>query len=102
MIDEVGQSIAGTRPGIHLNQEGRAQAAQLAARLSSLRLDGIVSSPLERAQETAAALAENRRVTVETMPDFQEVAFGDWTGCGFAALESDARWRQFNTTRSIV
>src|SRR3954470_13457202 len=59
--------LAGWTPGVHLADKGREQSAQLAARLADVPVAGIVSSPLERCQETAAALAADRHtVSVET------------------------------------
>ena len=49
--------LAGRTPGVHLNEEGLAQAAALAERLASAPIAAIYSSPLERACETAAPLA---------------------------------------------
>jgi broad specificity phosphatase PhoE len=44
-------------PGFHLNIVGKRQAADTADRLGELNVTGIISSPLERATETAAAIA---------------------------------------------
>ena len=43
--------LAGRTPGVHLNEEGAAQAAALAERLASLPIAAVYSSPLERARE---------------------------------------------------
>ena len=43
-----GTVLSGRTPGIPLDDRGRDQAAALAARLASVPLDAIVSSPLER------------------------------------------------------
>ena len=55
-----GHVLTGWTPGIPLDDRGQAQAAALAARLAALPLDAIVSSPLERCQQTAAAIAATR------------------------------------------
>lgn len=97
--DMVGRAIAGWLPGIHLNPEGRAQAAALAERLAGVPLAAIYSSPLERAQETAAPLARLLRVGVETRERLGEIRFGDWTGRSFRDLADDPLWRRFNSDR---
>jgi probable phosphoglycerate mutase len=102
MCDPVGRSLAGRTPGVHLNAEGRAQAEQLAERVGDLRLDGVYSSPLERARETAAPVARCARVEVEPVEAFTELDFGAWTGCTFSELEGDGLWRRFNTQRSVA
>jgi len=55
-----GHVLTGWMPGIPLDDRGQAQAASLAARLAPLRLDAMVSSPLERCLQTAAAIAASR------------------------------------------
>ena len=55
-----GHVLTGWTPGIPLDDRGRAQAAALAARLAPLPLNAIVSSPLERCLQTAAAIAAGR------------------------------------------
>ena len=53
----------------------------------------IVSSPLERCQETAAALADGRDVTVTTDDRLGECHYGDWTGQELKKLVKDPLWK---------
>ena len=53
------------RPGYHLSERGRAMAERVAERIGDRDITHIVSSPLERAQETAAPLAAVRGLTVQ-------------------------------------
>ena len=48
--------LAGWLPGIHLNDEGKAQAEALGKRLADVPIKRIYSSPLERTMETASAI----------------------------------------------
>jgi probable phosphomutase (TIGR03848 family) len=100
MCDTVGRTIAGRSPDVHLNREGKTQAEDLAARLSSLSLAAIYSSPLERALETAAPIAAKHRLPVSTAPGLNELDFGDWTGRALADLEGNQDWIAFNSFRS--
>jgi probable phosphomutase (TIGR03848 family) len=100
LCDPVGHSIAGRRPGVHLNTEGRQQAVRLAERLSGLSVVGLYSSPLERAIETAGPIAHTHGLEVQPAPGFVEVDFGDWTGRSLAELEPLPQWRSFNQFRS--
>jgi probable phosphoglycerate mutase len=59
-----------------------------------------VSSPLERARETAEPLASALSLPVQTDDSFLEVLFGEWEGKPIAELELDPRWRLYNTFRS--
>ena len=87
-----GPVLAGWTPDVHLSEAGRAQAEALAVRLASLELDAIVSSPLERCQETAQAIAGDRAVEVLTDERFGECHYGDWTGRPIAELAKDPLW----------
>ena len=55
-----------------LSERGRAQAALLAQRLSSLPISAVVASPLLRARETAGSLADLLGLPVEVMEDLHE------------------------------
>src|SRR3954453_21435043 len=86
--------LAGWTPGVHLADKGRDQTAQLAARLANIPVAGIVSSPLERCQETAAALAADRHtVAVETDERLGECHYGDWQGQALKTLTKDPLWK---------
>ncbi len=61
---------------IALDEVGRQQARDAAARLASLNPYRIVSSDLSRAFDTATALGERTGVPVETDPLLRELAFG--------------------------
>jgi probable phosphoglycerate mutase len=101
MCDPVGRLIAGRARGVHLNEEGRAQAARLAERLRGVTLDGVVSSPLERAVETAEPIARQAGLAVEAIEQLNEIDFGAWTGCTLTALDQLDDWRRFNVLRSV-
>ena len=57
--------LYGRSTGFHLSERGRAMADRVADRIGDRDITHIVSSPLERAQETAAPLAAARGLTVE-------------------------------------
>ncbi len=97
--DMVDRAIAGRMPGIHLNGRGREQAARLAECMGGVSLDRICASPLERAVETAAYLAEPRGMDIRVCEEFNEIDFGDWTGSVVSALAGE-RWECFNSFRS--
>jgi probable phosphomutase (TIGR03848 family) len=88
-----GPVLAGRTPGVHLDERGTAQAAQVAQRLAGVRLQAIVSSPLERCQETAHALVDGRDLAVETEPRLIECGYGDWTGQELKKLSKDPLWK---------
>src|SRR5262249_39996230 len=63
-----------------LHDDGRRQAAALAARLSGKPLDAVAASHLRRSVETAQPLADERGLEVEVIEDLQEVLLGEWSG----------------------
>lgn len=65
---------------IPLNEGGTRQAAVLAATVAENPPDLIVSSPLERAFDTAQILATSCGLDVETDAEFLERGFGQWEG----------------------
>jgi broad specificity phosphatase PhoE len=94
------QRLSGRLPGIHLTARGRRQAQALARELADAPIRRVYCSPLERARETAAPIAEARRLGVEICDELHELNCGAWTGRGFAELASDPRWTQYNQFRS--
>ena len=88
-----GPVLAGWTPGIHLDDRGREQASGLAERLRPVPLAAIVSSPLERCQETAAAIAAGRDITVMSDDRLGECQYGDWTGQELKKLAKDPLWK---------
>jgi probable phosphomutase (TIGR03848 family) len=85
--------LYGWTPGVHLSAEGRDEVKRLAERLNALKLKALYSSPLERCLETAEAIAEGRRVTVETVEELGEVRYGKWQGKSFRSLVKTPLWR---------
>ena len=92
-------------PGIGLDDRGRGQAAAVGARLADVPLDAIISSPLQRCRETAAAIASARngsQVAVTEDDRFAEVAYGDWTGKPIKRLVKEPLWRVVQAHPSAV
>ena len=72
--------LAGRTPGVHLSLEGIREAGRLAGCLARMGITAIYSSPLERALETAAPLAQLTGIAVQVDPALNEIDFGTWTG----------------------
>ena len=98
-----GHVLTGWTPGIPLDDRGQAQAVALAARLAPLPLDAIVSSPLERCQQTAAAIVATRDgQQVITEDRVGECRYGDWTGQPLKKLAREQLWRVVQAHPSAV
>jgi probable phosphomutase (TIGR03848 family) len=94
LTEMTGPVLAGWTPGVHLNERGRTQAAELAARLAPVPLDLVVASPLERCQETAQAILAGRDgLQLRTDDRFGEVRYGDWTGRPLEELAKEELWK---------
>jgi probable phosphoglycerate mutase len=103
LTEMTGPVLAGWTPEVHLNERGRAQAAELAARLAPVPLDLIVSSPLDRCQETAQAILAGRDgLQVRTDDRFGEVRYGDWTGRRLEELAKEDLWKVVQAHPSAV
>jgi probable phosphomutase (TIGR03848 family) len=98
--DAVGKSLMGWMPGWHLNDRGRHQVETLAGRLARLPIRAIYTSPLERAIETAEAIARAHGLAPQPVEGLGEVHVGEWEGLSMAELEPRPDWRQFNSFRS--
>lgn len=98
----LGEKLWGRTEGVCLNENGKAEARQLAEQFREVKLDAIYSSPLERTLETAAAIARVARLEVTQSTAFNEIDFGDWTGKVFAQLAGDEKWQRFNSERSVT
>jgi len=91
--DMVGKKLAGRLPGVHLNEQGQAQARRLAAHLSELPIKAVISSPLARAQETASPIARVHDLTVEINDGLIEIDFGTWQGGSLKQLQRRKLWK---------
>lgn len=85
--------LAGRNPGVALDEHGHAQAQTLVGRLAQLPLVALVSSPLQRCQETLAPLAQARELEVTVDDRFVEMDYGEWTGRELRTLAKDPLWK---------
>jgi probable phosphomutase (TIGR03848 family) len=82
--------LAGRSPDVHLDETGQQQAAAAGSRLEGLALSAVVSSPLERCQETSALLAPDHVAQLEDR--LLECDYGDWTGAELKKLAKEKLW----------
>lgn len=98
-----GPVLTGWTPGVGLDERGRGQAAALAARLAEVPLAAVVASPLDRCQQTAAAVVDGRDGLAVTTDDrLGECRYGDWTGQEVKKLAKDPLWRAVQVHPSAV
>lgn len=83
-----------------LNDAGRAQAQELAARWAGRRFDAVYSSDLQRARETASIIAAHMGLAVQADPRLREVNLGVWEGMLGADVKAQypAEWHEWRHT----
>jgi len=92
--------LPGRIPGIHLNERGREQAAELTRTLGRLPIKAIYASPLERAVETAEPLAQSLGLGIQLRPDLTDTDVGEWEGRSWKALGRSKFWKVIQQTPS--
>ncbi|MBW3638374.1 MAG: MSMEG_4193 family putative phosphomutase [Actinobacteria bacterium] len=97
-----GPVLAGWTPGLHLDERGEKQAAAVAERLRPLPLTAVVSSPLDRCLDTAAAILAGRDVELQVDDRLGECRYGDWTGRPLKELGKDPLWKVVQAHPSAV
>jgi len=75
----------GQRIDVSINDAGRRQAQALARRLSAVRFDRVLTSPLFRARETAEIIAPE--MAIEADPRLKEMDYGSWEGLTYSQIE---------------
>jgi probable phosphoglycerate mutase len=95
-------SLAGRAANVALSPLGQQQLTTLRAAVRDISIAAIYSSPLERARQTANAVAAEHSLAVEAYDELIEVDFGEWTGRTFQELEELAAWRMYNRSRSTT
>ncbi len=97
--------LPGHLAGVALNERGHQQAAQLAESLADLPISAIISSPLERALDTAGYIAKGRNLEIQREPDLMDTDLGPWSGQVIEELsKNDPAWKAFvkDPTHTVV
>jgi len=93
--------MPGRIPGIHLNDNGRAQAQALAEKLGQAPIKAIYTSPLERAAETAGYIARALGQEAILRPALMETDLGEWQGKSHKSVRRLKAWRTVQFTPSL-
>ncbi len=95
-VHNPGGVLYGRLPGFQLSALGRSMAETVARFLAGHDVVHVVASPLERAQETAAPIAAEHGLPVETddrLIEADNVFEGSTVGVGDGVLSKPATWR---------
>ena len=98
----LGHSLAGRMPGVPLSHAGVAQAQALARHYDGQAVRAVLTSPVQRAQETAAPMASALGLLPVIEPGLEEIDFGSWSGAVFTALAPQPAWNAWNSARSLA
>jgi len=85
--------LAGWLPEVHLNENGRLQAADAAERLAHLSIAAVYSSPVERWMETAVYIADSHKLPIQQVEAIGEVRYGKWEGKKIEKLAKKPLWK---------
>lgn len=88
-----GRILPGRAPGLSLSETGLKQAAAVAARIATLSVAAVYTSPMERARETAEPIARAVGCPVTAVEGLNECDFGEWTGRPLAELFKLEEWK---------
>jgi len=100
--------LAGRQAGVLLDETGQVQAKEAGERLAAVPLAAVVTSPLERCVQTAAAIASvNVSADVsglepQTDDALVECDYGDWQGREIKALAKEKLWKVVQAQPSAV
>ncbi|MDA8341835.1 MAG: histidine phosphatase family protein [Actinomycetota bacterium] len=94
-----GAVLPGRAAGLHLSDEGRAQAESVAGRIAESAsgrgrsVAAVYASPLERTVETARPIARALGLAVRRHRGLLECDFGEWTGRPLRELVRERSWQ---------
>jgi probable phosphomutase (TIGR03848 family) len=96
--------LAGRADGVLLDEVGREQAARTAERLAVVPLVAVVSSPLERCQQTSRIILDLQSGAPLTPTEAQitECDYGQWQGRTLAELAKEDLWKVVQSRPSEV
>lgn len=87
------------RTDIPLDETGRRQAVLAGEYFKGMEIDGIYSSPLSRAWETAEKVAQLHHLKVQPLKGILDMSFGKWEGQSHQDIQKNdketyRRWRE--------
>lgn len=83
--------LAGRMPGVELDEVGKKTAYELGDRLGTVPVVQVVSSPLERTQQTASLALST--VPIELDERLIECDYGQWQGRKISELATEDLWK---------
>lgn len=96
--------LAGRAEGVDLDQVGRDQAALAGDRLAAVPVAGVLTSPLERCQQTAQLIIDRQAGAPNMLVDqaLIECDYGHWQGRTLSDLATEDLWPVVQSQPSAV
>lgn len=92
VTSQTGHKLTGWMEGVSLTEEGHKEAEIAAKGLAHVDFDAIYSSPIDRAIETAKAIAKPHGMKVQMRRGIGEVHYGGWTNRPLKSLMKTKLW----------
>ncbi|MDM8525648.1 alpha-ribazole phosphatase [Desulfococcaceae bacterium HSG8] len=95
-VDLQGKKCFIGQTDLPLNSDGLRQARHWREKLRAIAFDGIYSSDLRRAVQTARIITENSNTDIHVMPRLREIHLGDWEGLPMSEIREifPGEWRK--------
>jgi broad specificity phosphatase PhoE len=92
--------LAGQLEGIGLSKDGIAQVKKLTSSFENLKIDRIISSPMQRCLETVEGIARSKRKRISIDERLIEMNYGSWSGKKLSKLSRMKEWKVIQTKPS--
>ena len=92
--------LAGQLEGIGLSKDGIAQVNKLTSSFENLKIDRIISSPMQRCLETVEGIARSKRKRISIDKRLIEMNYGSWSGKKLSKLSRMKEWKVIQTKPS--
>jgi probable phosphomutase (TIGR03848 family) len=92
--------LAGQLEGIGLSKDGIAQVNKLTSYFENLKIDRIISSPMQRCLETVEGIARSKRKRISIDERLIEMNYGSWSGKKLSKLSRMKEWKVIQTKPS--
>jgi probable phosphoglycerate mutase len=92
--------LAGRLDGVDLSIIGKTQARVLGNAFKDVKIDRIISSPLDRCVQTIAGAARGRRKRIYIDERFIEMDYGLWNGRKLKELAKEKSWKEIQSKPS--
>ena len=92
--------LAGQLEGIGLSKDGIAQVKKLTSSFENLKIDRIISSPMQRCLETVEGIAKSKKKRISIDARLIEMNYGSWSGKKLSKLSRMKDWKAIQTKPS--